>query len=316
MSDNTGIEWATASWNPLAGCTRASSGCDFCYAAKMSLRLEAMALADIAAGKDPGGKRKYIGIATKNGKGVPAFNGTINLDWDELQRPYRWRKPRLVFVNSMSDLFHKDVPDYFILSAVNVMRDNPQHTFQVLTKRPDRAAEWVSRLGAGLPDNVWMGTSVENQETADLRIPELLKIPAAVRFLSCEPLLGKIYFKSNWLIPYRIEYDNKPTEYFKNVINLVIVGGESGSNARRTHLEWVYNTVQQCKSANVLVFVKQMGDNPYYAGKSLKGKFGNKGHDMSKWPDALQVREMPTPYRQTQPTKTLIDGRPEWTVKE
>lgn len=284
MAQNSKIEWTDTTWNPLAGCTRASAGCDNCYAAKMSLRLEAMALADIEAGKDPGGKQKYIGVATKNGQGVPAFNGTINLDEDELQRPYSWKKPRRVFVNSMSDLFHKDVPEWFILSAFNVMRDNPQHIFQVLTKRPDRAASFTNRLPS-VPRNVWMGTSVENQEQADLRIPHLLNIPAAVRFLSMEPLLGPVDLRNfdygkergltmghDWLTGEEWSHSevfgggnswleaDEADEYGEKRIHWVIVGGESGANARPMHPDWVRSLRDQCVDAGVPFFFKQWGE--------------------------------------------------------
>lgn len=248
MAENSAIEWTDTTWNPLAGCTRDSEGCDHCYAAVMSLRLEAMAQADIAAGKDPGGKKKYIGIATKNNKGIAAFNGRINLDEDALMEPYRWRKPRRVFVNSMSDLFHKDVPEWFILSAFNVMKDNPQHTFQVLTKRPERAVNFAQRYGMGLPRNVWIGTSVENQEQADKRIPELLKVPAAVRFLSCEPLLGPVTLLMDftWLVD--------------GMISWVIVGGESGHNARPMHPDWVRAIRDECIGTGTPFLFKQWGE--------------------------------------------------------
>ena len=273
MAANSKIEWTDTSWNPLAGCTRASEGCDFCYAAKMALRLEAMALADIEAGKDPGGKSKYIGVATKNGRGIAAFNGTINLDEDELQRPYTWKKPRRVFVNSMSDLFHQNVPWWFQAKAFDVMRDNPRHTFQVLTKRPDIAAEFALRLSYNLPPNIWIGTSVENQEQADKRIPELLKIPAAVRFLSCEPLLGPIDLLK--IRPARnIEIDSlygdqktyviEPGDRYDyrklwSSVNWVIVGGESGPNARPMHPDWARSIRDQCVEAGVPYFFKQWG---------------------------------------------------------
>lgn len=259
MANNSSIEWTETTWNPLAGCTRASAGCDNCYAAKMSLRLEAMAEADISAGRDPGGKRKYIGIATKNGKGVPAFNGRINLDEDELQRPYSWKKPRLVFVNSMSDLFHKDVPDRFILSAFDVMRDNPQHTFQVLTKRPDRMADFGQRLPFW-PENVWAMTSVENQEAADERIPHLLRVPAAVRGLSCEPLLGPVDITDQPYWDWRYTHSFYPPGFVRRPIDWVIVGGESGPNARPMHPGWARSLRDQCRAAGVKFFFKQWGE--------------------------------------------------------
>lgn len=276
----TNIEWSDVVWNPLAGCTRASAGCDNCYAAKMSLRLEAMALADIKAGKDPGGKSKYIGIATKNRQGVAAFNGTINLDEDELKRPYSWKKPRMVFVNSMSDLFHKDVPTKFIVDTFKVMRDNPQHIFQVLTKRPERAAAlWSSllhRIGGEWPANVWMGTSVENQETADLRIPELLKIPAAVHFLSMEPLLGPVDLDLSGK-NYGMDYDN-----WSQCIDWVIVGGESGANARPMHPEWVRSLRDQCVDAGTPYFFKQWGNTlPFDQEDSYDSGWQNKTYSVN-----------------------------------
>lgn len=270
--DNSKIEWTNATWNPLAGCTRASEGCDSCYAAKMAIRLEAMANADIAAGKDPGSKGKYIGIATKNGRGVPIFNGTINLDIAELQRPYTWKKPRMIFVNSMSDLFHKDVPEWFINDVFRVMAENKQHIFQVLTKRPQRAADWANGM---LPKNIWFGTSVENQEQADKRIPELLTIPAAVRFLSMEPLLGPVdlwewigrfdwrptydYWRA-WLKMHGMDTDGKPVLIEKGGIDWVIVGGESGPNARPMHPDWARGIRDQCQEAGVPFFFKQWGE--------------------------------------------------------
>jgi protein gp37 len=256
MAQNSNIEWTDTTWNPLSGCTRASVGCDNCYAAKMSLRLEAMALADIASGKDPGGKAKYIGIASKNGRGIPAFNGTINLDEDELQRPYSWKKPRRVFVNSMSDLFHEDVPEWFILSAFNVMRDNPKHIFQVLTKRPGRAADFTNRLPF-VPKNVWIGTSVENQEQADRRIPELINVPATVRFLSMEPLLGPVDIDEYLTYEWGENHGGMFGDFTETNVHWVIVGGESGHGKRPFNPDWARSIRDQCHAAGVPFFMKQ-----------------------------------------------------------
>src|SRR5215212_4393539 len=140
------IEWTDVTWNPLAGCTRASRGCDHCYAAVMALRLEAMAHADVRAGREIGHKAKYIGTARKNAAGHVAFVGTVNLDYEALTEPFAWRKPRRVFVNSMSDLFHKDVPYDFVARAFAVMAMTPEHTYQVLTKRPERIDRKSTRL--------------------------------------------------------------------------------------------------------------------------------------------------------------------------
>lgn len=349
MAQNSSIEWTDTTWNPLAGCTRASAGCDNCYAAKMSLRLEAMALADIAAGKDPGGKRKYIGIATKNGRGVPAFNGTINLDRDELARPLFWKKPRRVFVNSMSDLFHKDVPDAFITDVFNVMHDNPMHTFQVLTKRPERAAEWSKKVWRDkLPDNVWIGTSVENQETADERIPELLRVRAAVRFLSCEPLLGPVDLtqvaanndgaidaldpgtweemweawrdtSDNWQEDFNewfhVEDGSKWSGPVHPGIQWVIVGGESGPHARPMHPDWARSLRDQCQASGVPFFFKQHGEWLPFGMKSPEWDY-----EQSEYYQNLNVErhEFYEPSRRTmykvgkKAAGRLLDGR-EWT---
>jgi protein gp37 len=213
VADNSGIQWTDSTWNPVTGCTRASSGCDFCYAVTMTKRLEAM------------GQEKYSGLVNL---GKNHFNGVVKTHEDALLIPLGWKKPRRVFVNSMSDLFHREVPFEFIDKVFAIMALTPQHTYQVLTKRPERMAEYFStevsefrrRLGDiaaiefgvetdtlekqwqwPLP-NVWLGTSCEDQQTADERIPHLLNIPAKVRFLSCEPLLGPIDLTNLNTLPY------------------------------------------------------------------------------------------------------------------
>lgn len=265
----TKIEWTDVVWNPLAGCTWASTGCDHCYAAVMARRLEFMAQADLTAGRDPGRKRKYIGITHKNKAGRIMFNGRVNLDPEAIDEPLRWRKPRRVFVNSMSDLFHKDVPYAFIRKVWLNMLATPQHTYQVLTKRPERMAEVVAQLveegwQQALPKafNIWLGTSVENQEQADARIPWLLKTPAHVRFLSCEPLLGAVdlsawmvasgqYEKAEWMLA---KYgSSQPLDW-------VIVGGESGPGARPMHPDWARSLRDQCQAGGVSYFFKQWGE--------------------------------------------------------
>jgi protein gp37 len=212
------IEWTNETWNPLAGCTPVSAGCKNCYAAKEAIRLAGNPHVQIAA--------KYAGTAEMRGAGErrrAVFTGRVNLDEAALVKPLRWRKPRRVFVNSMSDLFHEAVPDDFIRKVFGVMSLCGQHTFQVLTKRPERAADFLNSTSLGscqawacdldiasrpihdtsalntwpLP-HVWLGTSVEDQAAADTRIPHLLRTPAAVRFLSCEPLLGPVDL-SRWM---------------------------------------------------------------------------------------------------------------------
>jgi len=229
MAVGSTIEWTEATWNPVAGCTPISPGCLNCYAARMALRLESV-----------GGTtaRKYAGTAKRARDGRPVFAGRINLDEDALDLPRRWRKGRRVFVNSMSDLFHEKVPADFIRAVFDVMADCPQHEFQVLTKRPERAAAVAAQLP--WPSNVWMGTSVESAMYTH-RIQSLRQIPAAVHFLSCEPLLGPI--------------PKLPLEH----IEWVIVGGESGPGARAMEERWVAQIRDRCGEKGVAFFFKQWG---------------------------------------------------------
>jgi len=198
MAMGTLIEWTDATWNPVTGCTKVSPGCKHCYAERMARRLLAM--------KQP----RY-----RNG-----FK--VTLQPDVLELPLKWRLPRTIFVNSMSDLFHHDVPDAYIQKCFAVMERASQHTFQVLTKRPERAAAMCSKLPWA--PNIWMGTSIENQDYVN-RAHLLAKIPAAVRFLSIEPLLGPV--------------DKLPLDK----IRWVIVGGESGPGARAIEEKWVLNSL-------------------------------------------------------------------------
>jgi protein gp37 len=265
MAGNSAIEWTHKTWNPLAGCTRVSPGCDNCYAAKMSLRLEGMAKAAEKAGKNPGGSAKYIGVATRNKQGTAVFNGTINLDHEALTQPLRWTKPVRIFVNSMSDLFHKDVPFSFVEQVFAVMDKAPHHTYQVLTKRPERAVEFYRQYyPQGTGEHIWMGTSVENQEVADERIPHLLKIPAAVRFLSCEPLLGPVDLTKlcvdEWYHDCLSGVGVLGGTGTDRVVHWVIVGGESGPNARPMHPDWARSIRDQCQATGVAFHFKQWGE--------------------------------------------------------
>lgn len=276
MANNSAIEWCDTTWNPLAGCTWASSGCDRCYAAVMARRLEVMALADIEAGRDPGGKRKYIGIANKNRAGRIMFNGVVNLDRAALSEPFGWKKPARVFVNSMSDLFHKDVPFDFVDQVFDTMIRTPRHTYQVLTKRPERMAEYATaralRLSGVLPANIWCGTSVENQAAADERIPWLLRVPARVRFLSCEPLLGPIDLTRLLVATPCWHCGNLDGEagrcycgvHIDPEIHWIIAGGESGPGARPCWPEWATSLRDQCCAAGVAYFFKQWGEYESY----------------------------------------------------
>jgi protein gp37 len=256
----TKISWTERTWNPLAGCTRASEGCDNCYAAVMSHRLEAMALADIVNGKSPGKKAKYIGTTSKAKNGHIAFNGKINLDYDALNEPYAWKKPVMVFVNSMSDLFHKDVPLEFVAKVFQVMVDTPQHTYQVLTKRPERMEGIIDWIFSGneVPSHIWLGTSVENQEQANIRIPHLIDTNAKIRFLSCEPLLGGIDLAK------AMQFTHEDNEGYGivplNYLSWIIAGGESGKKARPVHPNWLRLLRDQCASYDVPYFLKQWGE--------------------------------------------------------
>lgn len=224
------IAWTERTWNPVTGCTEISDGCKNCYAKKMAKRLQAM---DIP---------KY-----RNG-----FDVTIHKD--ALNQPALWGKPALIFVCSMSDLFHDDVPPSFIFDVFRTMEACHQHTFQVLTKRSKRLVEFASRHG--IPPNVWVGVTVENQAYATLRIPRLLQIEAKVRFLSCEPLLGPLdlrHIKSQ-------EMPDIDALTGANKLDWVICGGESGHNARPINPDWAIGLQQQCSDAGVSFFFKQWGE--------------------------------------------------------
>ncbi len=214
MATRSHIEWTEMTWNPVTGCTKVSAGCKNCYAERMAKRLNAM------------GVDRY-----RN-------NFELTLHEDLLNVPTKWKAPRLVFVNSMSDLFHKDVPIEFIQKAFETMARCPQHTFQVLTKRSDRLREVADSLC--WPKNVWMGVSVEDAKVVH-RITDLQHVPAAVRFLSIEPLIGPIL---------DLKLDG---------IHWVIVGGESGPGARSMKTEWVESIHSQCRNAEVPFFFKQWG---------------------------------------------------------
>ncbi len=225
-------------WNPVTGCTKISQGCKHCYAERMARRLEAM------------GSDRY-----RNG-----FNVTLHPDL--LDVPRRWRQARIVFVNSMSDLFHDDIPLAYIQRVFATMRDCPHHTFQVLTKRSERLAELAPQLP--WPNNVWMGVSVEDARVIH-RVADLQSVPAAVRFLSLEPLIGPL--------------EALPLEG----IHWAIVGGESGPRARPLRKEWVTSIFRQCRAARVPFFFKQWGGvRKDLTGRELNGRIYN------EMPGALQ----------------------------
>ncbi|MEU8632786.1 phage Gp37/Gp68 family protein [Amycolatopsis sp. NPDC048633] len=237
MSARSSIEWTETTWNPTTGCDRVSAGCDNCYALTLAKRLKAMGSSKYQVDGDPRTSGPGFGVATHAAT---------------LAEPFRWRNSRIVFVNSMSDLFHARVPVSFIRQVFDVMAATPQHTYQILTKRTVR----LRRLADSLPwpDNVWIGTSVESGEVRS-RITDLAMIPAAVRFLSCEPLI-----------------DALPVMDLRS-IDWVIVGGESGPHARPVAEEWIVDIRDQCLRARVPFFFKQWGGRtPKAGGRLLDGR--------------------------------------------
>jgi protein gp37 len=320
VSDQSAIEWTDATWNPVRGCTKVSPGCAHCYAETFAERF-------------------------RDVKGHPYEQGfDLRLVPEKLDEPLRWKKPRRVFVNSMSDLFQDGVPDAYIDQVFAAMALAPQHTFQVLTKRADRLRAYLSSDGRHdaivrsmdmppwmppgsrfprVPENwpmpnVWLGVSVENQHFADERIPLLLQTPAAVRFISAEPLLEAVDLKRHLpksmfhcrncgreLMRDRCDrcgtFDNTATN---EIIGLdwVIVGGESGHGARAFDIAWARSIVAQCKAAGVPVFVKQLGTNPHAQVSAAVAVSrpvipmvlrDRKGGDVAEWPEDLRVREFP-----------------------
>lgn len=228
MSEISKIEWTEATWNPVTGCTKISEGCTNCYADRMARRLKAM------------GQKNYI-----NGFKVTLHPHALNL-------PITWKKPQTIFVNSMSDLFHKDIPFDFIQQVFGVMTNAYWHRFQILTKRAERLAQLAPLIN--WPDNVWMGVTVENSSYID-RIGYLRNVPAVVRFLSLEPLLGPLH------------------DMDLSYIDWVIVGGESGPGARPMDEKWVIDIQNQCRKKNVPFFFKQWGGvNKKKTGRSINGK--------------------------------------------
>jgi protein gp37 len=307
MSTGTEIEWThrpgtvPATWNPTSGCDQISAGCDLCYALRMAKRLKAM------------GSPKYQNDGNPFTSG-PGFALTVHPD--TLTEPMSWRKPRTVFVNSMSDLFHARVPRDFLARVFAVMAATPQHTYQILTKRPERTARILADLcecGSGHPPgehfrsamdwaatphsptyvpgvtstyhvapwplpNVWLGTSIESDEHTG-RADHLRATPATVRFISAEPLLGPL-----------------PGLDLTGV-DWLILGGESGSGARPLDLGWIRELVDMARAAGTAIFVKQMGSvwaKPVRYLAPVDGAWSSKGGDWNYWPDDLRIRDFPT----------------------
>lgn len=308
MGSRTKIEWAEATWNPIVGCTPVSAGCAHCYAATFASRFYSVgkgeSLTDMAGRVVHQFPHKLAGLAHA-GK----WNGTVRLHESSLDQPHRWRKPRRIFVCSMSDLFHESVPDEWIDRVFAVMAQSREHRFQCLTKRPQRMLAYVGAAGvqdriAGwlkgnhhqmvvdasvrwvgpwpLP-NVWLGVSVEDQRAADERIPLLLQTPAAVRWVSAEPLLGPLSFGPDvCTLPSIASLD-----WF-------VIGGESGPRARPCDVEWIRSVVRQCREAGTACFVKQLGQNPMLTGAPWMDNLRDrKGGDPAEWSEDIRVREFP-----------------------
>lgn len=354
----TSISWTDLSWNPVRGCSRVSEGCRNCYAEKIAARFGARGkpfegfvyLRPINEGTAPMERNPaYLKDLSLAGK----WTGKVELIEKHLLDPLKWRKPRKIFVNSMSDLFHENLPDEAIDRVFAVMALCPRHTFQVLTKRGERLFKWGARKylpgdiqmhvnalidrhkipgspaarhsnqpiirkmfdgdppyeeAADFQDtdiwplpNIQLGVSVEDQATADERIPWLLKTPAAVRFVSYEPALGTVDFDSETRDGLHAlgcgDSDHRHRAECAG-LDWIIVGGESGPGARPFDIQWARNTVAQCKAAGVACFVKQLGTHPY-PGSLGSGRMpemalkDRKGGDWNEWPEDLRVREFP-----------------------
>lgn len=227
MAQLSSIEWTDITWNPVAGCLVISPGCTNCYAMRMAARLDAM------------GVEKYEGLTRKSG-GRYVWTGKVRLDESSLDIPLKWKKPRKIFVNSMSDLFHSDVPSEFIARVWSVMERTPQHTYQILTKRPERMREVLTTLRLPALEHVWLGTSVEDAAVLP-RLDDLRATPAIVRFVSFEPLIGSV------------------AEANLEGIHWAIVGGESGPRSRPMEEQWVGEIRRACLAAGTAFFFKQWG---------------------------------------------------------
>lgn len=361
----TNIEWTDRVWNCIRGCERVSSGCQHCYAEGVAARFSGPSLA-------------YEGLArfTKrpDGRKEARWTGKVLTLPEKLNEPLRWRKPQRIFVNSMSDLFHEDVPDEFIAAVFGVMAACPQHTFQCLTKRPERMRAWFERASGSPADvlsaaltrhydddfacavanyvngwsrwrnmtddgnpldgsmrrwplpNVHLGVSVEDQQRANERIPLLLETPAAVRFLSMEPLLGPVDLAY-------AAFNGADSLGSLEGLHWVIVGGESGPGARPCHVDWIRSIVKQCRAAGVPVFVKQLGAVAHGRPHERSEEFGapgdegapldgfdrdgkwrlhlvdKKGGDPAEWPTDLRVREFPEVAHHPSTTASVDGGQ-------
>ena len=274
----TKIEWCEETWNPIVGCTKTSTGCTNCYAEKMACRLAHMnqrAYQEVTEGDTENWFRRW--------------NGKVMFREDQIDKPLHWKKPRRIFVCSMGDLFHEDVKEKWIGQVYGHIAWAWKHTFIVLTKRPRKMAEFHHALAhypkgnesqrpiPGPPPNLWIGVTAENQARADERIPILLKIPAAIRWVSFEPLLGPVDLNEKEFLIDKTRFKYTIGTY----LDWVVVGCESGPGRRPCRLEWVESIVEQCKAAGVPVFVKQIEVD------------GRVSKDPLEWPEWARVREWP-----------------------
>lgn len=304
----TKIPWSEMTWNPIIGCSKVSAGCLNCYAEKMANRLSRMELAKgnfdgaylrVYGGGHPRNLAEHEFYGGKRRGG--GWHGNTVFVETQLNKPLHWKKPRMIFVCSMGDLFHESVPFEWVDKVMAVVALCYQHTFQFLTKRPERMAEYMLNGGdrwgrmdeikkalremkrptlaaaCWYFDNLWLGVTAENQEMADKRIPILLDIPAAVRFVSVEPMLEGINLDAYMGRQYGI----CNAVYSYSYLDQVIIGCESGSGRRPCKVEWIQSAVDQCAAAGVPVFVKQIEVN------------GKVNHNPAEWPESLRVRQWP-----------------------
>ncbi|MHB1953512.1 MAG: DUF5131 family protein [Acidiferrobacteraceae bacterium] len=307
MSDKTGIAWTEATWNPVTGCTKVSAGCKHCYAERDWPRFygKTEVIVPLPQGHVIDGVRLTEVLAAR------PFTHVLCHE-DRLDTPIRWKRPRKIFVNSMSDLFHENVPDQFIDQVFATMALCHRHTFQILTKRPERMQSYLAdehvtdriwahaiRIsGEQIPvdwplSHVWIGVSVEDQAAAEDRIPLLLQTPAAIRWVSAEPLLGPIDLSKYLSVHHEVP-----------ALNWIVIGGESGPKSRRFDLDWARCIIRQCANSNTVCFMKQLGTKPGYHSEAMPplwhdlsplagGPHHRSWADPSVWPDDLRVRNYP-----------------------
>ena len=255
------IDWTGETWNPVIGCSRVSEGCRNCYAERLAVRLVNM------------GRDEYEGL-TNGDLRKPRWTGRVRFVPKRLDQPYRWAKGRMVFVNSMSDLLHPAMHTDVIKQVIAVMADTPRHTYQVLTKRPERL-EALHQAGVRWPDNVWLGVSAEDQATAAVRVPLLVaRRYASVQWVSYEPAIGPVDW-SPWVAD----------------LDWMVIGGESGPGCRPFSLQWARDTIDAFQRAGKPVFVKQVGGQ--IAGLHTGWTGGGKGNKPERWPADIRVREYP-----------------------